>query len=246
MNRYGTLDVAAREAGAPELSAMAREPWTLKGQVLDCRTEISAAAGDVLIPPSLRPAIPSYGGFAVSRFTDTPVGAFNLAELRVGVRVGAIASFVVVGAVCDSEAARTALAERWGYRTIAGEVSLQELYHQVLARVSVAGRPALQLKFSHRKLLPGTRLNVPSIVNLASREGRLVLAHAPVNAVYAQADGGSYAIEAFDGEVFGAGRAFQPSFPMSAAFGPAEITIGAVDYLIDPVTPAEESLSAVA
>ena len=53
MHRYGSLDVAARAKDAPVITALATDPWALKGvRVLDCRTEIDARAGDALIPPS--------------------------------------------------------------------------------------------------------------------------------------------------------------------------------------------------
>ena len=249
MHRYGSLDIRARAACAPVLTEMAREPWTLKGvHVLDCRTEIAAAAGDALIPPSLRPGIPSYGALVVSRVEESPVGPFALAELRVGVRIGATAGFFLVGAVCDSPAARQALAERWGYPCVAGEIVLEELYHRASARVTLQGRTVLELTLSDRRPLPGTRLNVPSIVNLARQgpDGPLLLVNTPIQSTYAQADGGRYAITAFDGTAFGAGEAFRTSFPMGSTIGVAEITLGAIDVTADPVKPAEESLAIVA
>ena len=247
MHRYGTLDIAGRAATAPRLKALGGEPWILKGaQILDCRMEIDAGPADALIPPSLRPGIPSYGALVVTRAPDSPVGPFVLAELRVGVRIGAVAGFFVVGAVCDSHPARQALAERWGYSVAAGEVRLDDLYHQVTARVQVGGRPALEIRLTERRLLPGTRMNTPSVVNLAQApDGRLILAAAPVQAAYAQADGGPHVMPVFNGEAFGAGQAFRPMFHMGAAFGTADLTQGATAFIVDPLIPAEESIEAV-
>ena len=247
MHRYGSLDVAARAKDAPVITALATAPWVLKGvRVLDCRTEIDASAGDALIPPSLRPAMPSFGSIAVSHVPDSPVGPFALAELRVGVRVGAIGGLFLIGAVCDSEPARKALGEHWGIRAIAGEVVLDELYHKVEARVTVAGRTAMHLRLTHRQVLPGTRLNVPSLISLAQLDGAAILTHAPVTIAYAQADAGRQALLAFDGSAFGAGGNFRPVFPMGATFGVADLTLGAVDLTVDPIKPAEESVKAVA
>ena len=247
MHRYGTLDVAAKASEAPTLAGLKAEPWTLKGvRILDCRTEIDARAGDDLIPPSLRPAMPSFGSIAVSHVPDSPVGPFNLAELRVGVRVGAIGSLFLIGTVCDSEAARVALAERWGIRAVLGEVKFQELYHKAHAVVTVAGRTVLDLSLTHRQVLPGTRLNVPSLVNLARLDGAPILTHTPVTLTYAQADGGRQTLRTFDGSAFGAGDNFRPVFPMGASIGVADLTLGAIDLTIDPVRPAEESVTPVA
>ena len=75
MNRYGRMDVAARAAKAPVLEGLGGPALQLKGvRTLDARMEIEAQAGDLLIPPSLRPAIPSYGSIAVSEIADSEVG----------------------------------------------------------------------------------------------------------------------------------------------------------------------------
>ncbi len=248
MHRYGSLDIETRGAGAPVLTDFAVDPWVLKGvHVLDCRTEIAAEAGDALIPPSLRPAIPSYGALSVSMVPDSPVGPFTIAELRVGVRIGAVAGLFLVGAVCNSARACEALRARWGYRVVSGEVTLEELYHQAAARAVVDGRVVLGLRLTDRRPLPGTRINVPSIVNLGRRgaDGPLILANTPVQIAYAQADGGRFVLEVLDGAAFGAGDAFRPSFPMGASIGVADVTLGAIDVTADPTRPAEESLEIV-
>jgi hypothetical protein len=248
MHRYGTLDVAARAASAARLERFGGEPWSLKGvHVLDCRTEIDAAAGDAIVPPSLRPGIPAYGSIAVLKVPESPVGPFSLAELRVGVRIGSVAGFFIVGAVCDSAAARKALAGRWGYPVRAGEVRLEELYHLARGVVEVHGRTVLDVVLTERRPLPGTRLNVASLVNLAQGpDGGLVLANTPVQIAYAQPEGGRQVLNAFDGPAFGAGDAFRPAFPMGATIGVADLTLGGIDVVADPLVPAEESVRIVA
>jgi hypothetical protein len=246
MHRYGTLDVAARAAAAPALKTLKAEAWTLKGvQVLDARTEIDTAPADALVPPALRPGIPAYGSLAVMRVPESPAGPYQLAELRVGVRVGPIAGFFLVGAICDSPAAVTALREERGFSVRLGEIALEEFYHQVTARVSVEGRAALELRLTERHPLPGTRLNLPSLITLARQGGQPVLLSTPTRIAYAQPDGGRHEILAFDGSLFGAGDAFRPVFPMSATFGTCELTLGAPDFTMDPEHPAPDTLAAV-
>ena len=249
MNRYGRMDIAARAGKAPVLTGPGGPALELKGvRTLDARMEIDAQAGDLLIPPSLRPAIPSYGSIAVSEIAESEVGPFSLAELRVGVRIGAVASFFLVGAVCSTDEACEALKARFGYPAVAGVVELQELYHEVCAHVAVGGRTALKLRLGQRRPLPGTRLGLSSLVALARRGagGPSTLLHIPVQADWGAADGGRQLLDAFSPEAFGAAQAFRPAFPMSAAFATADITLGAPDAVIDPETPAEESLEAVA
>jgi hypothetical protein len=248
MHRYGRMDVAARTSSVAQLAGYGGEPWTLKNvHVLDCRTEIDAAAGDALVPPSLRPGIPAYGGLAVLRVLESPVGPFSLAELRVGVRIGSTAGLFIVGAICDSAPARQALAERWGYPATAGEVRLEEHYHQARGVVTVEGRTVMDLVITERRPLPGTRLNVASLVNLArGPDGGLVLANTPVQIAYAQPEGGRQILRTFDGSAFRAGDAFRPAFPMGATIGVADLTLCGIDVVVDPLVPAEESVRIVA
>jgi hypothetical protein len=246
MHRYGTLDVAARAAAAPVLKGLQTAPWTLKGvQVLDARTEIDTGPADALVPPALRPGIPAYGSLSVMRVPESPAGPFQLAELRVGVRVGAIAGFFLVGAICDSPAAAAALGEEHGFPVRLGEIALEELYHQVTAKVSVEGRTALQLRLTERHPLPGTRLNLPSLITLARQGSKPLRLSTPTQIAYAQPDGGRHQILAFDGSLFGAGDHFRPVFPMSSTFGTADLTLGSPDFTMDPEHPAQDTIAAV-
>ena len=247
MNLYGSLDIAAHPAET--LESLADAPLVLKGvRVLELRMEIDAQSADGLIPPSLHPAIPTFGVLSVMSVADSPFGPFNLADLRVGVRVGGMPSLFVVGAICNSAPAREALAGRWGMPVKAGQVLLEETYHQLSATASVDGRTALEMTLGRRQPLAGTRLAVPSLISLARKgpSGPLILLNTPIEMTYAQVDGGQQAIRAFDGALFNAGDRFRPTFPMSAATGIAEITLAAPDCTIDPTAPAEESLQPLA
>lgn len=245
MNRYGAMDVG--KASGPTLKSLKGETWALKGvRILDVRTEIAAGPGDALIPPAVHPGIPSYGALVVTIAEDSPVGPFVLAELRVGVRVGAIGAFLVVGAICDNEAARAALADNWGFSVAAGQVRLDEFHHRVDARVTAGGRTVLDLGLTDLHALPGTRLSVPSLVNLARHDGKAVLVNAPVSLTYAQANGGRALLRAFDGAAFGAGDNFRPTHPMGAAYGMADLTIEALDLVMDAGRPAEETMAPIA
>ena len=248
MNRYGKLDLKARGAKAPVLIGSGKALKMQGVKMLDVRMEIDAQAGDTLIPASLRPAIPSFGAISISCVSDSDVGPFNMAALRVGVRVGAVSAFFVVGAVCSTDEACEALRGRFGYPIVPGVVEIREMYHQVAAHVSVGGRTAARLRLMDRKPLPGTRPNLSSMITLARRGegGPLSLLHIPVQASWGAVDSGRQMLDAFNPEAFGAGQAFRPAFPMSAAFGTVDITFGAPDAEIDPEVPAEESVRAVA
>lgn len=243
MNRYGSMDLVARAADGLALDALATEALELKGvRILDCRTEIAAGPADALVPPALHPGIPAYGGWVVMQADDSPFGPFALAQLRIGVRIDAVGAFFAVGAVCDCEPLRRALAEGWGWRVGEGQARIEELYHRVDATVTTGGRTVLGLTLTERRPLPGTRLSTPSLVSLARFRGRSTLINAAVTSNNIGADGGRYALTAFDGAAFGANDAFRPSFPMGATYGVADLTLGAPDFIMDADRPAEETL----
>jgi hypothetical protein len=247
MNRYGKLDLKARGPKAPVF--LGGGALRMQGvKMLDVRMEIQAEAGDLLIPASLRPAIPSYGSIAISCVAESEVGPFNMAALRVGVRVGAVPAFFVLGAICSTDEACEALSARFGYPITAGVVELKDAYHQVAAHVAVGGRTAAKLRLMDRKPLPGTRLNLNSLITLARQGegGPLTLLNIPVEASWGAVDGGRQVLDAFNPEAFGADQAFRPAFPMSAAHGTVDLTLQSPDVAIDPEIPAEESVRAVA
>jgi Acetoacetate decarboxylase (ADC) len=242
MHRYGSLDVKEWAASAPVIGGWTPEPWTLKGaHILECRTEIDDLPADHLVPAALRPSIPTYGAVVVSKFPESPVGPFALAELRIASRVGGRPVFFVLGAYCDNEAARRELSQRWGYRLAAGEIALAERHFRASATVSAGGRPVLEVELTHREPLPGTRFNTLAAVNLVrSRESReLVLAGLTAEIVYAKCDGGRQHIARLDGEAFNAGRWFRPLSPMTATIGIADVTLPAFEFTVDPSRPAE-------
>jgi len=143
MPLYGTLDTASVAARLPRLADLDTEAWSLpKAETLQLAFEVPTDTW-ALLPKAMHPAVPAYAIVAVTRYSESPVGPFVLAMLRLAGRAGAHPRGFVLGGVASSAAAANALRERWGLPVEAGEVSLVRRHDRVMARASLGGRPIL-------------------------------------------------------------------------------------------------------
>jgi hypothetical protein len=246
MHRYGTGDIRAWLVTAPTLATLKPDPWTLKGvHTLEARSEIDDTPADVLVPPSLRPAMPAYCSIVVSRIPESPVGPFGLAEVRVAARVGPRPTFFLLESFCDNEAARKELAARWGYRVTAGEIALKEEHYRAIGTVTVGGKTVLELLLTHREPLPGTRFNQLPTVNLVKFDGKAMLAGLSIESNFSTNDKGRQHIT-LDDEACNTGGALRPLNPMAATIGVTDWTMGAIEFTVDPSQAAEQTMKFVA
>jgi hypothetical protein len=246
MHRYGTGDIASWIASAPAIATLKPDAWTLKGvRTLEARSEIDDMPADMLVPPSLRPCMPAYCSIVVSHVPDSPVGPFGLAEIRIAARVGPRPTLFLIKSFCDNEAARAALASRWGYRVAAGEVALKELHYKATGTVTIGGKTLLEVVLSHREPLPGTRFNQLPTVNLATLDGKPILAGLAIESNFSTNDKGKQQIT-LDGDAVGTGRALRLTNPMAATVGVTDWTLGAFEFTVDPTQPAERTMAFVA
>ena len=89
MPLFGTLELPAVTAVLPTLRDLDTEPWSLpKAEILQMAFEAPRDT-HALLPKALHPAIPSYVTIVVTRFPESPVGPFLLAQLRLMARAGA-------------------------------------------------------------------------------------------------------------------------------------------------------------
>src|ERR1700738_4445948 len=121
MPLYGTLDLTTVAKTLPTLANLDTEAWTLpKAEILQLLIEVPRSSTDGLLPKAMHPALPSYVILAVTRYSESPVGPFTLAMLRLGSRAGAHPRGFLLGAVASSEAAAKELRTRWGFPVGAG------------------------------------------------------------------------------------------------------------------------------
>ena len=136
---FGELELATIADSLPAMRDLDTEAWELpKAEVLQLACEI-ADGSCALLPRALHPAIPEYVTFVVTRYPESPLGPFSLAQVRLMARAGVHPRGYVLGAVASSPDAVTALRERWGYPAVQGEIDGRD---HVVGETVGAGTPA--------------------------------------------------------------------------------------------------------
>src|SRR3982751_4292563 len=145
MPLYGTLDITQSPARLPTLPNLDTEAWALpKAEMLQLLIEVPRSSTDGLLPKAMHPALPSYVILAVTRYSDSPVGPFNLAMLRLGSRAGGPPRGFRLRAGGSTDAAALELRARWGIPVGAGEVKFLRRHDRVTGTVRKDGRTILE------------------------------------------------------------------------------------------------------
>src|SRR5262247_4847441 len=109
MPLFGELELATIAGDLPKRRDLDTEAWELpKAEILQLACEI-ADGSRALLQRALHPAIPEYVTFVVTRYPESPVGPFSVAQLRLMARAGVHPRGYVLGVVASSEAAVAAL-----------------------------------------------------------------------------------------------------------------------------------------
>src|SRR3954452_23664959 len=145
MPLYGTLDVDRALPEAPHVTTLEAPNWELPdARFVQVNWEVSDRSLE-LTPPALHPSIPPYAAFLAGRYEVSPVGPFTLAQVRLVVRAGIRPRALCLGAVCDNEAAVSALRDNWGYPVQLGSVTFVHRHDVIRASASVDGRALLEI-----------------------------------------------------------------------------------------------------
>src|SRR6478609_1392271 len=144
MPLYGTLDITQDSKSLPTPTNLDTEAWTLpKAEMMQLLIEVPRNSTDGLLPKAMHPALPSYVILAVTKYSDSPVGPFNLAVLRLGSRAGAHPRGFMLGAVASTDAAALELRARWGLPVEPGEVKFLRRHDRVMGTVKKDGKTIL-------------------------------------------------------------------------------------------------------
>ena len=136
---FGELELGTIAEELSRLRDLDTEAWELpKAEILQVSYEI-ADGSRALLPRALHPAIPEYVTFVVTRYPESPVGPFDLAQVRLMARAGVHPRGYVVGAVASTPSAVSELRARWGYPAAPGEITLRRYHDRVAARVRRGG-----------------------------------------------------------------------------------------------------------
>lgn len=247
----GTMDVQAFAAGnVREIHGYKGGAWTLKGaQILNVCYEIDNDTIASLLPVTLRPVIPAYGIFNVTHYPESPVGAFSIAEVRVGSRAGVRPRGFVLRSYVDNEGAGRELAERWGYPTVSGKVYLRAFHDRVVANVTtVQGVKAFELEMLDREFISGGDIQYISSMHLArnKEDGKLAVVQVDPEWVFHKAERGRPHMITLDSKSWGAGDKLRADYPISATYTTSDVTLSEIRYVSDPNQDAFRGTTKVA
>jgi hypothetical protein len=236
MPLFGELELAAIAGGLPAMKDLDTEAWELpKAEILQLACEI-ADGSRVLLPRALHPAIPEYVTFVVTRYPESPVGPFSVAQLRLMARAGVHPRGYVLGVVASSGAAVAALRERWGYPATTGEIALRRYHDRVAATVRRDGRSILELALVDPEIVSGADLQYIHGVTLARVDGAAQLVQVDPHYTVHQASRGRPAVSRFEAAEWNAGPV-ELTTPIAASISTCDTDLPRIRFVMDPETP---------
>ena len=234
----GTGDPEARARGAAAMAGFATAPEKLLGvETLQIAFEALRAGADELLPPGLHPTRPPVVTWLVQRVPESPWGPFALAQCRVECRSGLRPRGFVRGGVIDNDAARAALATRWGYALALGEPRLARSYDEIRAGVSLGGASVLELALRDPMPLRNADAYYVASVHLAQTPRGLRLVQVDPDFDVARAERGKPLVDRFDAVAWSC-PGLRPSAPVSGSFSIADVTLPSLRYVSRPEVPA--------
>lgn len=242
----GTEDPSRFEVGAPELASFDSDGVTFVDSVfVQALFEIRSDGMCEMLPPALHPTLPPVAGFSVFEVPDSEWGAFRMAQLRIECRSGLRPRGMLVSAVIDNESARDALAMRFGFRAVVGEVELARAYDTTRVCVEVAGQTWLRTSMRGPQRIGEGDTQFVSSIHPARTPMGFRLVQVDTRHAIRRAERAPLEIEKFEGAAWGEGR-IVPSLPLPAVVGIADITIDPIRFVCRADVLAFEGTESVA
>lgn len=240
MPLFGQLDTAehlARSAHVKELFTDAETFSIDNVDILAFTYEIDIERGFGVTPKALHPSIPSYCQIVLRRHRDGPLGAFNVAELRINARAGTHYLAYCVGAFCDSEKACAFFRDRYGAPMQLAQVTLDTRYYGVVGQVEFDGTTIFDAILERAHYISGNDVLYTPNLNLAHVGNETKLVHQEMEYVIGKAQRGTTVLKTFDAAAFGDPRVVLRQ-PLPATTIQTKVTYTGVRYLVDPERPA--------
>jgi len=237
---FGLLDTESAAERVPRLKDLDTEAWTLPGaEILQLAWEVPLRT-DTLLPRAMHPAIPRYATILVTRYPESPVGPFSLAQLRLMGRAGAHPRGFVLGAVTSTPEAAAALQERWAFPARPGAVSVRRYHDRVEAAVTSEGVPILEAGLINPEVISGSDVQYIHGVTM----GRVLEGGRPVpylvrvdpHHTFHRAERGRPQVTRFEAEAWGAAP-LRLVHPIAATFTTCDTDLPRIRFVMHPETP---------
>jgi len=242
----GTADPARFEKDAPTLARFDAAELPLRDCVfVQALCEVESEPMCAMLPPGLHPTLPPVAGFGAYAVADSEWGPFRLAQLRIECRSGLRPRGLLVGAVVDSEAARAALAARFGFRAVLGEVEIARAYDETRLRVARSGRRWLDLALRSPQRLGETDTQFVSSLHPAHTPRGFRLVQVDIEHAVTRAERGRLEIVAFDAAAWGE-PTLRPTVALPGVIGRADVSIRPLRFVCRPDVLAFQGTEPVA
>jgi hypothetical protein len=236
MPLFGELDLATIAGDLPKMRDLDTEAWELpKAEILQLACEI-ADGSRVLLPRALHPAIPEYVTFLVTRYPESPVGPFDLAQVRLMARAGVHPRGYVLSAVASTPGAAAELRERWGYPAVPGEVTLRRYHDRVAASVRRDGQTILEVALVDPEIVSGGDLQYIHTVSLARVDGSAQLIQVDPHYTLHRAARGRAQVSRFESAAWNAAP-IRLTTPTSASASTSDTDLPRIRFVMDPEAP---------
>jgi hypothetical protein len=241
MPLYGTLDITQNAKHLPTLANLDTEAWMLpKAEMMQLLIEVPRSSTDGLLPKAMHPALPSYVILAVTRYSESPVGPFNLAQLRLGSRAGAHPRGFLLGAIASTHEAAKELRNRWGLPVESGEVKVLRRHDRVMATVKKAGKTVLDCALINPQPVAGTDVQYINWVTAANAplDGTTqpMLIQVDPKYTFYKAERGKPVVDTFDAAAWNAGG-IELAEPIVGTYCTVDTDLPRIRFVMDPLKP---------
>jgi len=235
---FGTLDPEKIAERLPVTGNLADEAWESEQvQTLTVSYEVEDTQRLELLPPALHPSIPLYAHVMVRVHGSSPVGAFNLAEVRLMTRAGSHYGGYTIGAIVNTADAESFLRERYGWAARLGEVELNERHYGAQASASLDGQTVLDMSLTHPQPITPSDMLITAGFHLAHVGNQMRLIQSEPSYSIDVVQRGRPRVTTIDTAAFGDARV-KLTHPIVATYLKGSFTLGRVRFLIDPMQPA--------
>jgi hypothetical protein len=241
MPLYGSLDITRDPKRLPTVANLDTEAWSLpKAEMMQLLIEVPRTSTEGLLPKAMHPALPSYVIAAVTRYPESPVGAFNLAVLRLGSRAGAHPRGFLLGALASTEAAAKELRARWGFPVEHGEVKFTRRHDRVMGTAKKDGKTVLDCALVDPQPVAGSDVQYINWVTAANAplDGLTAPLLIQVDPKYTfhKSERGKPQVSAFDSAAWNAGD-ITLADPIIGTCCTVDTDLPRIRFVMDPLKP---------
>jgi hypothetical protein len=235
----GTKNIAPMLETAPTIDGFDAEAWRIEGvEILQVTFEVDDRDRESLVPAALHPTIPPAAMFTVSRYPDSPVGPFLLAQVRVSCRAAALPRGFLLRAYASTSAAADALSRGWGYSCAVGHVRLSRYHDRIVGTVATSdGQEILRAALVDPEPINGAGVQYVATMNLAIGPDGPALVQVDADCTFHKAERGRPQVDVFEREAWQA-EGVVPVYPMNASYTTVDAGFPAIRFVLDPAKPA--------